>query len=81
MGAGLDQNGGTEFQPKGSLILIGILTRTSNQTGSCVEQNGDANSHPRGDPLKQNGAHVQREVLWNRMGLDSKGAPLGDEGL
>ena len=21
------------------------------------------------------------EVLWNRMGPDSKGAPLGDEGL
>ena len=46
MGAGLDQNAGTEFQAKGGLISIGILTRTSNQTGTCVEQNGDANSHP-----------------------------------
>ena len=38
-------------------------------------------THPRGEHLKHTGAHVQREVLWNRMGLDSKGAPLGDEGL
>ena len=38
-------------------------------------------THPKGDPLEQNGAPVQREVLWNRMGPDSKGAPLGDEGL
>ena len=38
-------------------------------------------THPRRDQLKQNGAHVQREVLWNRMGLDSKGAPPGNEGL
>ena len=54
---------------------MGILTRTSNQTGGDVDQNGDTNSKPkRYDP-------VQREVFWGRTGLESKGAPLEDKGL
>ena len=34
-------------------------------------------THPRGEHLKHTGAHVQREVLWNRMGLEGEGDRKG----